>query len=77
MNWGKIEHNIENKTNTLLVVGVVLAVAFPVLRYWWLPYALATWTIVVAVVHLFARFAHLMEKRHWKKSDWSPRSGKK
>lgn len=61
-NWGRKEHRFENWTNWLLIIGAVIAIAYFYYRWDWLPLLLSTWTLLTLLIHLIARFCHILEK---------------
>ena len=66
MNWGMREHSAEGKTSFLLLVNVVVALVYWFTRSDWLIWILIVIAIVTFLIHLWARFAHMMEKRWYK-----------
>jgi hypothetical protein len=74
MSWSQKEHKAENQTVGMLFVGTALAIAFLVFHTDWIVYLLAGWTVLTTLVHLLARFYHLMEKRQYSNTaGWTPR----
>lgn len=62
-NWGFKEHKFEKWTNWLLVIGTVIAIAYFYYHWDWLPVLLSIWVILTLLIHLIARFCHILEKR--------------
>jgi uncharacterized membrane protein len=75
--WGLREHKAENKTSFLLLIGAMISGFFIFFRLDWLVWGLAIWTLLTFVVHLYARFSHIMEKHTYKKASWTPRGRNK
>jgi len=67
MNWGQKEHDAEKASESLLAVDTCVGAAAWYLHVEWLCYVLVVLVSVTLIVHSWARYAHFMEKRAWKK----------
>ena len=66
MNWGMKEHSAEGISSFLLFLDSRASVAYWKWRLDWLVWVIISLTLITFIIHLWARFAHRMEKRAYR-----------
>lgn len=69
-NNGTNEHRWENRTEVLLIIGTLGALAYYNWRWGFLVWFFPIWITVITVVHTIARIYHIMERKEHGNPNW-------